>query len=102
MWQLELAKYVPEFERKAAQITANKERFAQVRAFCIHRGLGVSIIKGFGVAQVGDGKLSMRAVDVRDNEMMSWSRNVASGALGATHPVRKKREACAMLSFFGS
>ena len=54
------------------------------------------------MVQVGDGKLSMRAVDVRDNEMMSWSRNVASGALGATHPVRKKREACAMLSFFGS
>lgn len=101
MWQLELAKYVPEFERKAAQITANKERFAQVRAFCIRRGLGVSIMRDFWV-QVGDGKLSMRAVDVRDNEMMSWSRNVASGALGATHPVRKKREACAMLSFFGS
>ena len=58
MWQLELAKYVPEFERKAAQITANKERFAQVRAFCIRRGLGVSIMRDFW-AQVGDGKLSM-------------------------------------------
>ena len=91
MWQLELAKYVPEFERKAAQITANKERFAQVRAFCIRRGLGVSIRRD-SWAQVGDGKLSMRAVDVRDNEMMSWSRNVASGALGATHAVRKNAE----------
>ena len=100
---MELAKFVPEFERKAAQITANKERFAQVRAFCIRWGLGVSIMRDLWV-QVGDGKLSMRAVDVRDNEMMSWSRNVASGALGATHPVRKNaKQACAMLmNFFGA
>ena len=53
LWQLELAKYVPEFERKAAQITANKERFAQVRAFCIRRGLGVSIMEVFGGAGWG-------------------------------------------------